>query len=79
MGAVAQQCQRQCCKTAISIVLQLALVAAFVLLAVWVASWLLEPANLIGITTVPPGLVYVDSDGTRQPLWERTVREAIGR
>ena len=75
MGAVAQQCQRQCCKTAISIVLQSALVVAFVGMAIWVASWILEPTNLIGITTVPPGLVYVDSDGTRQNLWQ----EALGR
>ena len=55
--------------------LQSALVVAFVGMAIWVASWILEPTNLIGITTVPPGLVYVDSDGTRQNLWQ----EALGR
>ena len=57
MGAVAQQCQRQCCKTVISIVLQSALVVAFVFVAIWVSSWLLEPANLIGITTIPPAKI----------------------
>ena len=47
----AARCARQCQKSVILALLQGILVAAFLLFAFYVASILLEPAPLLGITT----------------------------
>lgn len=56
--ALAKQCQVSCLST----VLQLVVAVIFVLASMWLASILLEPLRILGITTVPPGIVYVDYD-----------------
>jgi len=53
---------RRCSRGWVSTTLQLILAAVFVLGALWSASILLEPLRIIGITTVPPGVAYVDYD-----------------
>ena len=55
-------CARQCQISTLSLVLQVFVAILFVLVCMWAASLLLEPLNLIGITTVPPGIRYVDYD-----------------
>jgi hypothetical protein len=57
-SALARQCQLSCLST----VLQLILAVVFVLASLWLASILLEPLRILGITTVPPGVAYVDYD-----------------
>ena len=57
-SALARQCQLSC----ISVVLQLILAAVFILASMWLASILLEPLRILGITTVPPGLAYAEYD-----------------
>ena len=57
-SALARQCQLSC----VSVVLQLLLAAIFILSSLWLASILLEPLRILGITTVPPGIMYVDYD-----------------
>lgn len=51
---------RQCRLSCISVVLQLLLAIVFILGSLWVASLLLEPLRILGITTVPPGIAYVE-------------------
>jgi hypothetical protein len=51
---------RKCRLSCISVVLQLLLAIVFILGSLWVASLLLEPLRILGITTVPPGLAYVE-------------------
>jgi len=55
-GALARQCQISCLST----VLQLWLAAGFILGSLWLASILLEPLRILGITTLPPGILYVE-------------------
>ena len=56
MGELARQCQTSCIRTTLEIFLGL----VCVLVGVWVASLVLELTNFVGITTVPPGVKYVD-------------------
>ena len=65
----AARCARQCQKSVILAILQAILVVAFVLLAFYVASLLLEPAPLLGITSVPPGLLFSITDADGVPRW----------
>tara|TARA_B110000902_G_C14292067_1_gene581435 strand:+ start:3506 stop:3700 length:195 start_codon:yes stop_codon:yes gene_type:complete len=51
---------RQCKLSCISVVLQFLLAILFVLGSLWLASLLLEPLRILGITTIPPGIAYVD-------------------
>ena len=53
---------RQCQISFVSTVLQLLLAIVFILASLWLASILLEPLRILGITTVPPGIMYVDYD-----------------
>jgi len=49
------------CRTAfVSTCLQILVAIACVLTSLWIASLLLEWVNLIGITSVPPGIRYAD-------------------
>ena len=43
----------------VSIFFQLLCSCALIATALWLASLVLEPLNLVGITTVPPGIMYV--------------------
>lgn len=52
----------ECSRSAVSVVFQVALAVAFFGTCAWSASLLLEPLQIIGITTVPPGIAYVDYD-----------------
>ena len=51
--------QRQCQASLTSIVAQCLCVLVLIVLSVYLAMLLLEPLNLVGITTVPPGVLYV--------------------
>lgn len=57
-SALARQCQISC----VSTVLQLFLAVVFILASLWLASILLEPLRILGITTVPPGIAYAEYD-----------------
>lgn len=65
----AARCARQCQKSVILAILQTILVVAFVLFAFYIASLLLEPAPLLGITSVPPGLLFSSTDADGVPRW----------
>ncbi len=56
MGELARQCQTSCIRTTLEILFGILVV----LVGLWVASLVLELTNFIGITTVPPGVKYVD-------------------
>lgn len=51
-------CQRQCQASCTAAVAQLLCVAVLVVASVYLATLVLEPINLTGITTVPPGVLY---------------------
>jgi hypothetical protein len=51
---------RQCRLSLLSVVLQLTLALVFVLVSLYAASLLLEPLRILGITTVPPGVAFVE-------------------
>lgn len=55
-------CARQCQISTISLLLQILVAILFVFVCLWAASLLLEPLKILGITTVPPGIAYVDYD-----------------
>ena len=57
-SALARQFQISC----ISTILQLLLAVVFILASLWFASILLEWVRVFGITTVPPGIVFVEYD-----------------
>ena len=65
----AARCARQCQKSVILALLQGILIVAFLLFAFYVASILLEPAPILGITTVPPGLLFSSTDASGVPRW----------
>jgi hypothetical protein len=58
----AATCARQCQLSCISVILQLVLAVAFILGSLWLASLLLEPLRILGITTLPPGILFVEYD-----------------
>lgn len=51
-------CARALSRSLLVFVLQLALAAVFVLASLWVGSLALEWLNLVGVSTVPPGVRY---------------------
>ena len=61
-GGTAAQCATLCKNSCPSVTLQVLVAILFVLSSLWAASLLLEPLNLTGITTVPPGIKYVSYD-----------------
>lgn len=65
-------CARALSRSLTVFVLQLLLAAAFVLFSLWIGSLALEWLNLVGISTVPPGIRY---HGQRR----RRIEEAEGR
>ena len=46
----------------VSCILQILVSIICIVLGFWIASLLLEPFVVIGITTVPPGLAYTNPD-----------------
>lgn len=75
-GTLAYECRLSC----ISVTLQLLVAAGCVLFSLYVASLLLEWINLVGITSVPPGIRYADyyhpafipAGGSKTPTAVRT-------
>ena len=59
MGGVGA-CARCSLRSLVSFVLQSVVAIGFVVAALWVASLLLETLRITGITTVPPGIAFVD-------------------
>lgn len=54
-------CQRQCGATFLSVLVQLLASVVFVVLGLWAGSLALETTRIVGVTTVPPGLLYGDA------------------
>lgn len=55
-------CARAIRRSFVVFVLQVAVAIAFVLVALWAASLLLELTPIVGVTTVPPGIAFVTYD-----------------
>ena len=62
MVDAAQLVAKECAISSASVAFQLIVAVAFFVSCMWAASLLLEPLQLIGITTVPPSIAYVDYD-----------------
>lgn len=58
----ADACGRAIRRSFVVFVLQLAIATAFVLVALWAASLVLELTPIVGVTTVPPGIAFVTYD-----------------
>ena len=75
-GTLAYECRLSC----ISVTLQILVAIGCVLLSLYIASLLLEWINLVGITSVPPGIRYADyyhpafvpAGGSKTPTAVRT-------
>ena len=61
---MSDSCAAQCREGCLSTTLQIFLGIACVLVSLWIASLLLEWVNLIGITSIPPGVKYTDYRAT---------------
>ena len=57
-----EACVRALQRSAIVFVFQAAVAVAFILVALWAASLVLEVTPIVGITTVPPGIAFVTYD-----------------
>jgi hypothetical protein len=57
---MAKALQRQCCLSCLSIACQVVIAVAFFLLAFYAASLILRPLQLVGISSIPPGIAYYD-------------------
>ena len=55
-------CVRALRRSVIVFVFQAAVAVAFILVALWAASLVLEVTPIVGITTVPPGIAFVTYD-----------------
>ncbi len=53
---LAHQCRLSC----LSVSLQFVVAFLFVIASLWIASVVLESVRVLGITTVPPGIAFVD-------------------
>lgn len=53
----------QCCISAISTVLQVIVAICFIFLSFYLASVALTPVRILGITQLPPGIVYANHQG----------------
>lgn len=59
---MARSCATQCCIGVVSSICQGAVAIAFIFCAFWLASLILTPVRIIGITQLPPGIKYVQHD-----------------
>ena len=55
-------CARAIRRSIVVFVFQVAIAAAFIVVALWAACLLLEITPIVGITTVPPGIAFVAYD-----------------
>ena len=55
-------CARAIRRSIVVFVFQIAIAAAFIVVALWAASLILEVTPIVGITTVPPGIAFVAYD-----------------
>ena len=55
-------CARAIRRSIVVFVFQIAVSAAFIVVALWAASLILEVTPIVGITTVPPGIAFVAYD-----------------
>ena len=60
MGSTLDECAASVRLGIVNCVLQAIVAVAFVIVCLWAGSIVLEPLNVVGITTVPPGIKYVD-------------------
>jgi hypothetical protein len=58
----ADACTRALRRSILVFVFQAAVAVAFILVALWAASLVLEITPIVGITTVPPGIAFVTYD-----------------
>jgi len=55
-------CARAIRRSILVFIFQVAVSVAFVLVALWAASLVLELTPIVGVTTVPPGIAFVTYD-----------------
>jgi hypothetical protein len=55
-------CARAIRRSIVVFVFQVAVAVAFIVMALWAATLLLEITPIVGITTVPPGIAFVTYD-----------------
>ena len=55
-------CARAIRRSIVVFVFQVAVAVAFIGMALWAATLLLEITPIVGITTVPPGIAFVTYD-----------------
>ena len=55
-------CARAIRRSILVFIFQIAVAVAFVLVALWAASLVLELTPIVGVTTVPPGIAFVTYD-----------------
>ena len=55
-------CVRALRRSVVVFIFQAAVAVAFILVALWAASLVLEVTPIVGITTVPPGIAFVTYD-----------------
>ena len=55
-------CARAIRRSIVVFVFHVAVAVAFIVMALWAATLLLEITPIVGITTVPPGIAFVTYD-----------------
>ena len=55
-------CVRALRRSFVVFIFQAAVAVAFILVALWAASLVLEITPIVGVTTVPPGIAFVTYD-----------------
>ena len=58
----ADACARAIRRSIVVFVFQLAVAVAFIVVAPWAATLVLEITPIVGVTTVPPGIAFVTYD-----------------
>ena len=58
----ADACARAIRRSIVVFVFQLAVAVAFIVVALWAATLVLEITPIVGVTTVPPGIAFVTYD-----------------
>ena len=57
-----KSCGQQCCLSLLSTACQGCVAVVFIALCFYFASLLLTPVRIVGITQLPPGIVYAHHD-----------------
>ena len=58
-----KSCGQQCCLSLLSTACQCCVAILFIVLCFYLASLALTPVRIVGITQLPPGIVYAHHDG----------------